>query len=111
MAEIFSFPARSKLRVVDPTEQGTLQQIFLAEHAHLAHAMENIASATLELQALNTIAVHRDTNALGDMVDDAVLISLAKGMNHLLDLRGARNAERAVRHMLSAMISHLEQQE
>jgi hypothetical protein len=72
------------------------QEAFDFRHEQIAEALECVAAAQLELAADNRMAQRR----LSPAVTEETIISLAQALIHVVDAKGNRNSDRALRAAL-----------
>ncbi|MBB4574428.1 hypothetical protein [Rhizobium lentis] len=115
MAEIVHFPARPlasdharpALHLVCDIADLVDAETEAKAHAYVANAMENLASANLELNAANIILLERGGD-VAELVSDEVITSLCHALIAVIDARGNRNDDRPLRNIAAKAIAERE---
>lgn len=113
MAEIVQFPARPlvsgrpALRLVCDIDDMVEAETTAKGHAYIANAMENLASANLELNAANMILLERGGD-VAELVSDEVITSICHALIAAIDARGCRNDDRPLRNIAAKAIAERE---
>ncbi|ANM12086.1 hypothetical protein [Rhizobium sp. N324] len=109
MAEIVHFPARGPrpaLRLVSDIDDMVTAEMNAKCRDYIAKALENMASANLELNAANVILL--DQGDTSDLVSDEVIISMCHALISVIDARGCRTDDRPLRNAAAKTISERE---
>lgn len=114
MGDIVSLPVRHRphpaeiVRSAGASDIEVAAAIFQMHHRLVAEALENIAAANLELNALNRMAVSESTDRVGDLINDEIVISISNALVHLIGARGNLPGEQPIRIALLQMIAAME---
>lgn len=98
MDNLVHFPAQFRLVPEDPDP--VVIEMRVLRQRHVAQALEHIASANLDI-AVDNLTAGEDSL---EGISDETIISLAHAFIHLIDAKGCRNIDRALRAELVAAI-------
>ncbi|KEC73183.1 hypothetical protein RLPCCGM1_c1299 [Rhizobium leguminosarum bv. phaseoli CCGM1] len=110
MAEIVHFPgrpARPMLRLVCDIDDLVEAERTAKARAYIGNAMENMASANLELNAANMILLERGGD-VAELVSDEVITGLCNALIAVIDARGCRTDDRPLRNAAANAIADRE---
>ncbi|MBB2698918.1 UNVERIFIED_ORG: transcriptional antiterminator Rof (Rho-off) [Rhizobium esperanzae] len=110
MAEIVHFPvrpARPMLRLVCDIDDLVEAETTAKGHAYIGNAMENMASANLELNAANMILLENGGD-VAELVSDEVITSICHALISVIDAKGCRTADRPLRNAAAKAIADRE---
>lgn len=110
MAEIVPFPTRSGrplLRLVCDIDDMVEAETTAKGQSYIANAMENMASANLELNAANMILLERGGD-VAELVSDEVITSLCHAIIAVIDARGCRTDDRPLRNAAAKAVADRE---
>ncbi|AID18382.1 hypothetical protein PPF1_69 [Rhizobium phage vB_RleM_PPF1] len=110
MAEIVHFPRtapRPALRLVSDVDDLVAAALKTEGHRHIAKALEDIASANLELNTVNSVMLHRQCDAT-DLVSEETIISICHALIAVIDAKGCRNGDLALRNAAAKVIADRE---
>jgi hypothetical protein len=111
MAEIVQFPTRAPrpaLRLVcDIDDLVAAAETTAKGHKFIASAMESMASASLELNNAYVILLDRGGD-VADLVSEESIISICHALIALIDAKGCRNEDRALRNAAARTIADRE---
>ncbi|MBY2911389.1 hypothetical protein [Rhizobium leguminosarum] len=109
MAEIVHFPRPAPRLVWSPAETDSFA--FLEANAdgreNVAKALEHLSSAGLELACINLLSL-RDDGDVTERVSEEVLTGICHALIAVIDARGCRNDDRALRNAAARTIADRE---
>ncbi|MGM5087565.1 hypothetical protein E0H64_17855 [Rhizobium leguminosarum bv. viciae] len=110
MADILHFPIRGPrpaLRLVSDIDDLVAAELSSKGHEYIAMALENMASANLELNNVNVVLLDRGGD-VAELVSDETIISLCQALVATIDAKGFRNADLPLRRAAALAIAERE---